>query len=145
MLAAAIQSKLFNEAELTKSLGTFEFDDSNTLPAIFVGAPPDEVQGAHIEINDLGELGSFGTRAQRGGLMGATVRIVAENSGSEKPVQTIAQLLWTLLDRASIKPEGFESCTLKATLPSPVAVEGGFPARELTINTFVLEEVSNDE
>lgn len=138
MVAEVLQSVLWGDPDICRSLGRYRFDGVVDTPAVFTQEVPPETEGWYIAMTEAaGE--EFGTRGHRGFTMTVEIKVHGENQGSLAGLRHLGLRVWRVLHRRRVSVPGFGSTCVTCTTPA-TGEEDGFPVETIQCNLTLMED-----
>lgn len=111
--------------------------------AIFAARVPRDYTNLAIKIQSIA-TSRFDTRGKRGFITRLDVSVYGDKNGSYIPLRALADVVWAVLDRASLSPfveaTGYTVTTCLANAPFDHEDNEGFPACIVQVNATVLKQ-----
>ncbi len=140
-ITQAIFDKLVGDSELVALLGTFG-SGSPTEPCIFTGWPvPPDAPRPYVYTRGAVSISSFDLLADDFGQdITRDVTAIADNTGSDAAIETIAERIRTLLHRQPLTvPSGVHVMTQCIQGPVVAETDDSLTGRRLTFRIVVME------
>ena len=134
-----IYSAIIGNAAITAQLGTYKFNRTLALPAVFTTRKiPDDCSYPAVLITQISGV-PWGVRDSRGGDILVDVDVFDDKTSSDKALNDVCGDIWRLLDRAALTLTGYSHVLCMADPPIQTSDDDGFPSYKIRCRVKALE------